>query len=125
MINDRLNLYKKSSAFKRCSRRESSHIKDKMANSKVHLFVNGYSMPINFIVTDGSRTDRKKVIHLIKNINAKLIFAVCAYDIDKILLYFKTQNIKPIISPKHNHFDHRDNTGSVLKILSFSPYYLK
>ena len=44
-------------------------------------------MPINFIVTDGSCSDCKEVIHLAKNINAKSVFADRAYDINEILSY--------------------------------------
>ena len=32
-------------------------------------------MSINFIVTDGASADCKEAIHLIKDINAKLVFA--------------------------------------------------
>ena len=42
-------------------------------------------MPVNFIVTDRSRADCKDAIHLIKNINAKLVFADRAYDTNEIL----------------------------------------
>ena len=47
--------------------------------------VNEYGMPINFIVTDGAHTDCQKAIHLDKNINVKLVFTNCAYDINEIL----------------------------------------
>ena len=87
MANDKLNLCKRSSAFMRCSRRKSSHIKDKRRpNSKIHLVVNEYGMPINFIVTDRSYADCKEAIHLIKNINAKLVFADRTYRFYIILI---------------------------------------
>ena len=47
----------------------NAYQKQKRLNPKIHLVVNEYGMPINFIVTDRSLTDCKKAIHLIKNIN--------------------------------------------------------
>ena len=46
-----------------------------------------YGMPVNFIVTDRSRADCKDAIHLIKNINAKLVFVHRTDDKNKILSY--------------------------------------
>ena len=88
MVNDRFSLCKSLSAFTQCLRKKSSHIKDKRGlNSKIHLVADEYGMPINFIVTNGSCADCKEAIHLIKNINAKLVFANCAYDTNEILSY--------------------------------------
>ena len=44
-------------------------------------------MPINFIVMDGLRAGCKEFIHLIKDINTKLVFADRAYDTNEILSY--------------------------------------
>ena len=44
-------------------------------------------MPVNFIVTDRSRADCKKAIHLIKNINTKLVFVYRTYNTNKTLPY--------------------------------------
>ena len=52
------------------------------------MLVNKYDMPINFVVTDGSYANCKEAFHLIKNINAKLVFADRAHDTDEILSYF-------------------------------------
>ena len=62
----------------------------------------------NFIVTDRSRADCKDAIHLIKNINAKLVFADRDYDANKILFYLNQRNIKPVIISKHNCQNHSD-----------------
>ena len=79
------------------------NINDKMGlNSKINLVVNEYGMPINFIVTNRLCTDCKEAIHLIKNINAKLVFADRAYDTNETLSYLNKQNIKPVIPPKRN-----------------------
>ena len=95
-----------------CSQKKSSYIKDKIElDPKTHLVINKYGMPINFIVTDGSRTDRKKVIHLIKNINAKLVFEDSAYDTNEILSYLNQRNIKPVILPKRNRLHQRAYKG--------------
>ena len=44
----------------------NAYQKQKRLNPKIHLVVNEYGMPINFIVTDRSLADCKKVIHLSK-----------------------------------------------------------
>ena len=54
-------------------------------------------MPAKFIVTDGTRANCNKVINLLKNIDAKLVFADRNYNIDILLKkyeinrFFKTQ----------------------------------
>ena len=68
--------------------------------------VNEYGMPMNFIVTGGACTDCESAIHLIKNVNAKLVFADRAYNTNKILSYFNQRNIKPVILPKRNRLYH-------------------
>ena len=59
-------------------------------------------MPINFVVTDGSYANCKEAFHLIKNINAKLVFADRVYDTNEILSYLNQRNIRPVIPPKCN-----------------------
>ena len=112
MVNDRFNLCKRLSAFMRCSRMESSHTKNKRGlNSKIHLVVNEYCMPINFIVTNRLCADCKEAIHLIKNINAKLVFADRAYDTNEILSNLNQRNMKPVTSPKRNRLHRRGYKG--------------
>ena len=100
--------FKSSSVFMLCSQKKSSYIKDKTElDLKTHLVVNKYGMPINFIVTDGSHADCKETIHLIKNINAKLVFADRAYDTNEILSYLNQQNIKPVTPQERNRLYQR------------------
>ena len=117
MVNDRFNLCKRSSAFRRWSQRNSSHIKDKMRlNLKICLIANGCCMQMNFIVTNGPRADCKWAIHFIDDIDTKLVFADRACDTNEILFYLNQRNIKSIISPKCNGLDRRDYKGfKVLK----------
>ena len=61
-------------------------------------------MPINFIVTDGSYGGCIDIIHLIENINTKLVLADRAYDTNEILSYLNKRNISPVIPPKSNRF---------------------
>ena len=77
-------------------------------NLKIHLVVNKYCMPINFIVTGGSFINCKKAIRLIKNINTKLVSTDHAYDINDTLPYLNQRNIKPVISPKRNRLYQAD-----------------
>ena len=81
MANGRLELCESASACSWGSRWKSGYIKDKMRlNSKIHLAVDEHGMPVKFIVTEGTRADCKGAINLIKNIDAKLVFADHAYD---------------------------------------------
>ena len=81
--------------------------RQKELNSKIHFVVNEYDILTNFIVTDELCADYKEAIHLIKNINAKLVFADRAYNTNEILSYLYQQNIKPVISPKRNRLHQR------------------
>ncbi len=47
--------------------RKSGYIKNKRElNSKIHLAVNDCDLPVKFIVTEGTRTDCKEAINLLK-----------------------------------------------------------
>ena len=61
-----------------------------------------------FIVTDKSFTNFKKATNLIKNINAKLVFADRVCDTNEILSYLNQRNIKPAILPKRNRLHQWD-----------------
>ena len=73
--------------------------------------VNEYDIAINFIVTGGSCADRKEAIHLIKNINAKLVLADRTYDTNEISSYLNQRNIKPVIPLKRNRLHRRNYKG--------------
>ena len=68
-------------------------------------------MPVKFIVTEGTRADCKEAINLIKNIDAKLLFADRAYDTNEILFYIAKRNVKAVIPPKRNRLEQRDYKG--------------
>ena len=70
--------------------------------------VKPYQRQINFIFTNGSRADCQEAIHLIKNINAKLVFADRAYDANEILSYLNKKNTKQAAQPKYNRLYQRD-----------------
>ena len=76
-----INACESTSACSWGSRQKSCYIKDKRElNSKIHLAVNERGMPVKFIVTEGTRADCKEAINLLKNLDAKLLFADRAYD---------------------------------------------
>ena len=54
---------------------------------KTHLAINDHDMPVKFIVTDWTRCDCKEAINLLKNLDAKLLFADHAYDTNETLSY--------------------------------------
>ena len=109
MVDDRLKLCNSISACSWGSRWKSGYIKDKKGlNAKIHLAVYERGMPVKFIVTERTRADCKEAINLIKNIDAKLLFADRAYDTNEILFYIAKRNIKAVIPPKRNRLEQRD-----------------
>ena len=72
---------------------------------KLYLVVNECGIFINFIVfivTEGTRANCKEAINLLKNLDAKLLFADRAYDTNEILSYIARRNTKSVIPPKRN-----------------------
>ena len=65
-------------------------------------------MPVKFIVTEGTRANCKEAINLLKNLNAKLVFADRSYDTNETLSYIARRNIKSVIPPKRNRLEQRD-----------------
>ena len=80
-------------------------------NSKIHLAVSERGMPVKFIVTEGMRANCKEAINLLKNLDAKLVFADRAYDTNEILSHIAKRNVKSIIPPKRNRLEQRDYKG--------------
>ena len=68
-------------------------------------------MSIKFIVTEGMCAACKETINLLKNLDAKLVFADRAYDTNEILSYIARRNVKSIIPPKRNRLEQRDYKG--------------
>ncbi len=110
---NRLELCKNTSVCGWDSQQKSRHIKDKIAlNLEIYLAVNECEMPVKFIIAEEKRANCKETINLIKNIDANLVFADCAYDTN-ILSYIAEQNMKSVIFPKRNRIEQRN------KILRF------
>ncbi len=74
---------------------------------KLYLVVSERGVPVKFIVTDGTRADCKEAINLLKNLDAKLVFADRVYDTNEILSYIARRNIKS----KRNRLERRDYKG--------------
>ena len=62
-------------------------------NSKICLAVNERVIPVKFIITEKTGADYKEAIYLIKNIDAKLLFANRVYDTNEILPYIAKRNM--------------------------------
>ena len=60
------------------------------------------------MVTYGSCTDCKEATHLIKNIDAKLVFPNRAYSTNDISYYLNKQNMTLVIFSKRNRLHQRD-----------------
>jgi len=75
---------------------------------KIHLVVNEYGVPVNFMVTYGSCVDCKEATHLINNIDAKLVFPNHAYSTNDISYYLNKQNMTLVIPLKRNRVHQRN-----------------
>ncbi len=65
-------------------------------------------MPVQIIVTEGTRADYKEAVHLIKGISADTLLADQGYGTNDILVYAVPVGMKPVIPPKKNRKEQRD-----------------
>ena len=86
MDNDRCDLLQMSSARSRRTRWESGDWPHKRGrNTKVHVAVDAFGMPIRAIATDGSTSDCKKATELFRDLRGKYLLADKGYDSQEIL----------------------------------------
>ncbi|WP_375333819.1 IS5 family transposase [Candidatus Tisiphia endosymbiont of Xenochironomus xenolabis] len=71
-------------------------------NTKVHMAVDAYGMPVRIIVTEGSRNDCTQACELIQNMEAQHLMADKAYDTNAIIESAVNANIIPVIPSKRN-----------------------
>jgi transposase len=70
--------------------------------TKVHLVVDALGLPVAFEVTVGQRHDSQTAPALITKVDAKILLADKAYDVDAIRQDLKARNVVAVIPPKAN-----------------------
>ena len=89
--------------------RQSSHGEDKRGlNTKIHLAVDAYGMPVRIIVTEGTRVDCKLALALIEGTFAEFLLADRGYDTNEILEYAREMGMGAVIPPKKNRLEQRE-----------------
>lgn len=64
-------------------------------------------MSVRILVTEGTRADCKKAVHLIEGISAETLLADRGYDTNDILSYAVSARMEPVIPPKKNRKEQR------------------
>ncbi|PIR38567.1 MAG: IS5/IS1182 family transposase [Alphaproteobacteria bacterium CG11_big_fil_rev_8_21_14_0_20_39_49] len=85
-------------------------------NTKLHLAVDAFGMPVRIIITQGTTADCTQARRLIDGINAEYLFADKAYDTNEILEIAEKHGIKPVIPPKSNRKIQREYDEELYKL---------
>ncbi len=108
MAYDRCFIYQSSSTRGRSSRRYPSHGAHKRElNTKIHLAVDSFGMPVRVIVTDGTVADCPKAGELIERIDADYLLADRGYDTDNVIEQADSAKMEAVIPPKNNRKNQR------------------
>ena len=103
MAHDRCFIYQGSSPCSRSSWRQSRYGADKRGlNTKVHLAVDSFGMPVRVIITDGTVADCSKACELIEGIDADYLLADRGYDTDVVIEQVSGAGMEAVIPPKRN-----------------------
>ena len=101
MDHDRCDLLQMSSARSWRTRWKSGDWPHKRGrNTKVHVAVDAFGMPIRAIVTDGTTSDCKKATELLRDLRGKYLFADKGYDSQEILDFAEKNGMKSVIPPR-------------------------
>ena len=86
MADDRREPYQSASPCRRSKGRQSGYGPYKRGlNTKIHLAVDAYGMPVRVLITEGTRADCSQAEYLIEGIDADYLLADKGYDSDKII----------------------------------------
>jgi transposase len=90
------------------ARRQSGYESHKRGlNTKIHLAVDAFGMPLRVIVTDGTCADCTQAQPLIEGMTAEHLLADKGYDSDAIVEQAKKQGMKAVIPPRKNRKEQR------------------
>ncbi len=100
-----------------CKRRESGHLTLKRGrNTKIHLAVDSFGLPVRFHITDGITSDCTQAIRLIKGIPAQYLLADRCYDSNEIVEHAKQNGMEEVIPPKKNRTEQREYDEYIYKL---------
>ena len=103
MAYDRCFIHKSSSARSRGKGRQPGYGADKRGlNTKIHLAVDSFGMPVRVIVTDGTVADCSMAGELIEGIDAEYLLADRGYDTDTVIEQAEKAGMEAVIPPKKN-----------------------
>ena len=89
--------------------RKSGHGTNKMGlNSKIHLAVDAFGMPVDLTVTRGTMADSSQADKLISDIEAQYLLADRGYDTNYVLDIAHSKKMQAVIPPTRNHKHKRE-----------------
>ena len=71
-------------------------------NSKIHLAVDAFGMPVDLIVTSGTVADSTQADKLISDIEGQYLLADRGYDPNGVLEIVHSKSMEAVIPPKRN-----------------------
>ena len=108
MADDRREPYQSASSCRRSKGRQSGYGPYKRGlNTKIHLAVDAYGMPVRVLITEGTRADCSQAEYLIEGIDADYLLADKGYDSDKIIEKAKEGGMTPVIPPRRSRINSR------------------
>ena len=108
MADDRREPYQSASSCRRSKGRQSGYGPYKRGlNTKIHLAVDAYGMPVRVLITEGTRADCSQAEYLIERIDADYLLADKGYDSDKIIEKAKEGGMTPVIPPRRSRINSR------------------
>ena len=114
MAHDRCFLYQSSSPCSRSGRRQPGHGANKRGlNTKIHLAVDAFGMPVSFTVTSGTVSDSSQANKLIADFDAQYLLADRGYDTNEVIEEGISQGMVIVIPPKKNRKVQREYSKEI------------
>ena len=85
-------------------------------NTKIHLAVDAFGLPVKIKVTSGVDADCRQALALIDGFNADAVFADKAYDTNELLDYLTENDILPVIPAKRNRTEPRQHDNALYRL---------
>jgi transposase len=117
MADDRCQSLQGTPTCIRRERREPGHGPHKRGlNTKIHLAVDAFGMPVRVFITEGTRADCKEAVRLIEDIPAEYLLADRGYDTDEIIEFAEKNGMIVVIPSKKNRKEQRPYDKDLYKL---------
>lgn len=117
MADDRRQPLQRASACGGSEGRQSGNESHKRGlNTKIHLAVDAFGMPLRVIVTQGTTADCTQAGRLIEGITTEHLIAENGYDSDAIIDQAKGQGMTAVIPPRKNRTTQRPYDEDLYKL---------